>query len=152
MKKHITIAAASIFSLMLLGSCKNESKDIEDAKDDVIEARQDEQIAKEQADAAQTDSVSDYARLKAETNKLIADNKTRIAEFKVKLKTESAANQAKFEKQIDKLEAKNEELQKDLDNWANKGKERWDAFKERVQKSVDDVNKDIDDYKKEHNY
>ncbi|AWA30142.1 hypothetical protein HYN48_08645 [Flavobacterium magnum] len=152
MKKHIYFAAASIFSVMLLASCKNEPKDIDDAKEDVIEARQDQQAATEKADAAQTDSVSDYARLKAETNKLIADNKTRIAEFKVKLKTESATNQAKFQKQIDKLEARNEELQQDLDSWADKGKERWDAFKSRVAKSVEDINKDIDDYKKEHNY
>lgn len=152
MKKYISITAAAVFSMMLMSSCKNDAKDIDEANEEVIDAKQEQAEANAKADAVQNESLSDYAKLKAETSSLIADNKTRIAEFKVKLKTESAANQAKFEKQIDALEAKNEALQKDLDNWADKGKEGWDAFKTRVQKSVDDINKDIDDYKKDHNY
>ncbi len=152
MKKYISITAAAVFSMLLMPSCKHDAKDIDEAKEEVTEARQEQAEANAKADAAEADTLSDYAKLKAKTSSLIADNKTRIAEFKVKLKTESAANRAKFEKQIDALEARNEELQKDLDNWADKGKEGWDAFKTRVQKSVDDINKDIDDYKKDHNY
>lgn len=151
MKKYISIAAF-LFAAIIITSCKNDPKDIDEAKEDVMDAKQEQAEANAKADAAQHDSLSDYARLKAETNSLIADNKTRIAEFKVKLKTESAVNQVKFQKQIDDLEAKNEELQKDLDNWAEKGKERWDAFRDRVNKSVKDINDDINDYKKEHNY
>ena len=53
---------------------------------------------------------------------------------------------------IDKLEAKNNELKSDLDKFGDKADEKWDSFKTRVKKSVDDIDKDINDYKKEHNY
>jgi len=78
--------------------------------------------------------------------------KGRIQEFKEKLKVETAENKKKFQQQIDKLEAKNNDLKNDLKGYTESGKEKWDVFKTRVQKSVDDINKDINDYKKEHNY
>ncbi|WP_291083917.1 hypothetical protein [Flavobacterium sp. BFFFF1] len=153
MKKYISIAAATVFAVALvMASCKNSKDEVKEAREDVNDVKQEQIEAAADANAAKSDSVSDYAKLKAETNKLIADNKTRIAEFKVKLKTESAANQKKFQAQIDQLEAKNEVLQNDLDNWTEKRKVDWNAFKSRVQKSVDDINKDIDDYKEAHNY
>ncbi|MGK4567583.1 hypothetical protein [Flavobacterium sp. 3HN19-14] len=153
MKKLIGITAAMLLTGFTFTSCKTSNDKIEDAKEDVVDAKQNEAAAEEKYDAVKNDTaVSDYQKLKAGTDKLIADNETRIAEFKVKLKTESAANQKKFQARIDKLEARNNELKADLDSYADTGKEKWDAFKNRVQKSIDDIDKDIQDYKKEHNY
>ncbi|MDI1255102.1 MAG: hypothetical protein PSV16_03295 [Flavobacterium sp.] len=154
MKKSVKVLAVA---LLLAGftfvGCKNSNDKIEEAQEDVTVAKENEVDAEQEFDAVKNDTaVSDYAKLKAATAKLVADNETRIAEFKVKLKTESAANQKKFQVKIDKLEAKNNALKADLDAYTDSGKEKWDAFKNRVQKNVDDIDKDIQDYKTEHNY
>ena len=153
MRKSIGLLVAScLITGITLTSCKSDNEKVEAAKEDVIDAKENELEAESDLQEAKTDSVSDYTRLKAETNALVAKNETRIAEFKVKLKTENAANQKKFQVQIDNLEAKNNELKRDLNNYADAGKEKWDTFKTRVKKSVDDIDKDIEDYKTKHNY
>jgi hypothetical protein len=90
--------------------------------------------------------------MKLETEKLVAANDAKIAAFKMKLKVEKAENQKQFEANINKLEEKNNKLKTDLNAYSESGKESWNTFRMRVQSSIDDVNKDIENYKKEHNY
>lgn len=147
MKKFVSILAASI--LAAATGCKSDTKE---AQQDVVEATAEQAEATADYEQAKAADTSDYALLKAGTKKLIADNEKRIAEFRVKANSETADERAKLNARIDKLEAKNNELKADLEKFGNKADEKWDAFKTRVQKSVDDIDKDIDDYKKEHNY
>ena len=96
------------------------------------------------------DTLSDYAKLKLVTNKLIAENEADINDFKLRLKSESTENQLKFKTQIDRLKVRNDVLKQDLENYKDKGESEWNAFKIRVQKSIDDMDKDIQKYKKDH--
>lgn len=154
--KHIIMKKQTSFAIALLAmafvQCKSPNERVEDSKDDLDKAKTEQAEATENYQDVKKDSTSDYAVLKAQTQKVIADNNARIAEFKVKLNTESAANQKKLQVRIDTLDARNNRLQRDLDNYKDEGKAKWDTFKTRVQHSVNDVKKDIDDYKKEHNY
>jgi len=151
MRKKIRLLVAYCFIAgITLISCKPSNEKMEDAKEDVVEAKEAEANAEENLTEVKADTASDYALLKAQTKKLIAENETRIAEFKMKLKTETAVKQKKFQTEIDQLEAKNNVLKSDLNAYKEEGKEKWNAFKNRLQKSVDDVNKDIQEYKKEH--
>lgn len=146
--KLFSIAAAAVLALSV-SSCKSDTKQAEDEATKAT-AKQAEATAEyENTKAADT---SDYAVLKAGTKKVIADNEKRIADFRVKASKETGANKAKLDSQIDKLEAKNNELKSDLDKFGDKADEKWDAFKARVNKSADDIKADIDNYKKEHNY
>jgi len=147
--KHIlSIAAAAVLTLGAT-SCKT---DAEKDQQEVVEATAEQAEATAEYENTKAADTSDYAVLKAGTKKLIADNEKRIAEIRVKANNETAENKAKFNAQIDKLEARNNELKSDLDNFGDKVDEKWDAFKARVDKSANDIKTDIDDYKKEHNY
>ena len=153
MKKATLLFVSSVFVFALsLNSCKSNAEKVEDAQEDVIDAKENELEAEKELHEAKTDSVSDYERLKAETKVIVATNKTRIAEFEVKLKQETTQNKAKLQKRIDALEAKNDELEKDIDSFSASTKEKWQTFKARVKKSTDDIEKDIEEYKDEHNY
>jgi hypothetical protein len=147
MKKSIVLfVAACLIAGIILTSCKSKDEKAEDvtiAKDSIIQASED-------LNKVKSDSISDYAMLKAKTSKLVAENEQKIAEFKMKLKMEASEKQEELQEIINKLEVKNSELKKDLETYTEAGKEKWEAFKERVQKSVDDINKDIENYKKEH--
>lgn len=149
MKKIIPLATA-IFAITLgVTSCKTDKKE---AQEEVVEATGEQVEATVDYEQAKAADTSDYAVLKAGTKKMIADNDKRIAEFRLKLTDETAENRKKLNVQIDKLEAKNNKLRTSLDSFGEKTGEKWDAFKTRVKKSVDDIDKDINDYKKEHNY
>ena len=97
-----------------------------------------------------TDTSSDYAILKAKTLNLVKTNEAEIAAFKSKLATETASNKVKFQKEIDSLNAKNVALKSTLSNYKEEGKAKLNTFKARLQKSIDDINKDIDTYRSEH--
>lgn len=129
-----------------LYSCKSSSENPDDVSVNINEATK--VVRKEMP----IDSLSDYAKLKVVTSKLIADNELKIADFKSRLKSESTVNQAKFQAQIDTLLSKNKLLKTDLNTYKEQGLSKWNAFKSRVQKSVDDVNQDIETYKNDHKY
>lgn len=151
MKKiGILVAALSLGSIVV--SCKSSTEKTEEAQAEMDHERNDVHNDTLSIVAVDKDSQSGYAKLKAETNEMIVTNERKIAEFKVKMKGEKADIQTSLDKKIAVLEAKNTQLKKDLNEYTEEGKEKWNAFKTRVQKSMDDINKDIEDYKKEHNY
>ena len=153
MKKSIgLLVAACLVASIGFTSCKTSNEKVEDAKEEVVDSKENQMEAEQNLNNKKMDSVSDYAKMKMESEKMVAANEVKIAEFKMKLKTEKAENQKKFDAEIMKLEEKNNKLKADLNNYTETGKESWNTFKMRVQNSVDDINKDINDYKKEHNY
>jgi cell shape-determining protein MreC len=153
MKKSIGLLVATcLVTTIGLTSCKTSNEKVEDAQEKVVDAKENEMEAEKELTDKKMDSVTDYAKMKTETQRLVEKNEAKIAEFKMKLKTEKEENQKKFEAKIDKLEEKNNRLKADLNAYSENGKESWNTFKMRVQNSIDDMNKDIDNYKKEHNY
>lgn len=153
MKKSIGLLVATcLVTTMNLTSCKSSNEKVEDAQEEVVEAKENQMEAEQNLNNETMNFVSDYATMKLETEKLVAANDAKIAEFKMKLKIEKAENQKQFEANINKLEEKNNKLKTDLNAYSETGKESWNTFRMRVQSSIDDVNKDIENYKKEHNY
>ena len=153
MKKSIGLLVATcLVTTMNLTSCKSSNEKVEDAQEEVVDAKENQMEAEQNLNSEQMTTDSDYATMKLETEKLVAANDAKIAEFKMKLKIEKAENQKQFEANINKLEEKNNKLKTDLNAYSETGKESWNTFRMRVQSSIDDVNKDIENYKKEHNY
>jgi len=153
MKKSIGLLVATcLVTTMNLTSCKSSNEKVEDAQEEVVDAKENQMEAEQNLNNETMNSDSDYATMKLETEKLLAANDAKIAEFKMKLKIEKAENQKQFEANINKLEEKNNKLKTDLNAYSETGKESWNTFRMRVQSSIDDVNKDIENYKKEHNY
>ena len=153
MKKSIGLLAASLLlSGAVFTSCKSNAEKVEDAQEDVVDAKENEMDAQQDLNEAKYENASDYEQFKAATKLVIAENETRIAEFKVKLKAETAENKAKWESKVDALEKRNKQLENDIDDFKDGAKEDWNAFKNRIEKSNNDIDADIEAYKKEHNY
>ena len=68
------------------------------------------------------------------------------------MKAESAENKAKWQANVDALEKRNDQLEDDIDDFKDGASETWTDFKNRIEKSKNDINADIEAYKKEHNY
>ena len=153
MKKSIGLLVASLLlSGAVFTSCKSNAEKVEDAQEDVVDAKEDEMDAQQDLNEAKYENASDYEQFKAATKLVIAENETRIAEFKVKLKDETVANKAKFQAKVDALEKRNDQLKDDIDDFKDETKENWNDFKTRIERSKNDINTDIEQYKRDHNY
>jgi predicted nucleic acid-binding Zn-ribbon protein len=153
MKKSIGLLTASLFlSGAVFTSCKTEADKVEDAQENVVDAKENEMDAQQDLNEAKYENASDYTQFKEATKLTIAENETRIAEFKVKLKTETAANQAKFQAKVDDLEKRNDQLEDDINDFTEGANENWNDFKNRIERSTNDIEADIEAYKREHNY
>ena len=145
-----------VASLLLSGavftSCKSNAEKVEDAQEDVVDAKENEMDAQQDLNEAKYENASDYEQFKKATKVVIAENETRIAEFKVKLKDETVANKAKFQANVDALEKRNDQLKDDIDDFKEGANEDWNAFKNRIERSKNDIDADIQQYKRDHNY
>lgn len=153
MKKSIGLMVASLLlSGAVFTSCKSNAEKVEDAQEDVVDAKENEMDAQQDLNEAKYENASDYEQFKKATKVVIAENETRIAEFKVKLKDETVANKAKFQANVDALEKRNDQLKDDIDDFKEGANEDWNTFKNRIERSKNDINADIQQYKRDHNY
>lgn len=153
MKKSIGLMVASLLlSGAVFTSCKSNAEKVEDAKEDVVDAKENEMDAQQDLNEAKYENASDYEQFKKATKVVIAENETRIAEFKVKLKDETVANKAKFQANVDALEKRNDQLKDDIDDFKEGANEDWNTFKNRIERSKNDIDADIQQYKRDHNY
>ena len=153
MKKSIGLVVASLLlSGATFTSCKSNAEKIEDAQEEVVDAKKDEIDAQQDLNEAKYENASDYEQYKAATKLIIAENETRIAEFKVKLKTQSAENQKMYQEKIDLLVKKNDQLEDAIDDFKDGASETWNDFKNRIEKSKNDIEADIENFKREHNF
>ena len=133
----ITFTICAVF----FSSCKSSNES---------EINTETNVAATDRDTVALSTESDYAILKAKTLELVKANEIEIAAFKSKLKTETALNKVKFQQEIDSLQAKNIALTSALNAYKEQGKIKLNSFKARLQKSIDDINKDIETYRTEH--
>jgi hypothetical protein len=140
--KIITISypLAIIMALSLNFACtnstKNETEDLKDAKENVVDAEINLEKAKK-------DSVEEYNKYKTVVLFTLTENEKKIAELKEKRKSESATARAKYLKELDALEQKNDLLKSKMNMYNNGAKDKWEAFKKGFNQEVDDLGKAI---------
>lgn len=141
MKKSIvTLGMIAMLFAGSLTSCKNNEAKIEDAQEDVLEAKQD--VAEEQNEANQ-----EYENYKMEINEKITKNEQKIADLKVKNITGSADAKERHNKRIAKLEARNSELKAKLDQYRTYSADTWEAFKADVDSTATSIERDFESEK-----
>lgn len=138
MKKSIlTLGMVAMLFAGTITSCKNNEAKVEDAQEDVLEAKQ--EVAEEQNEANQ-----EYENYKMEINEKITKNEQKIADLKVKKITGSADAQERHNKRIAKLEARNSELKAKLDNYSTYSADTWEAFKADVDSTANSIERDFE--------
>lgn len=120
MKNKIIMLATSVFIAgTVLISCKSSADKVQDARDNVV-------VAKQELTQAMKDSILQY---KKESEEKISYYDKNIAELKVKIAKEKKEKIAGYEKKLAELEQKNAELKKKLADFNAEEKEKWISFK-----------------------
>ena len=125
--KLSTIAIASILVGSILSSCQSTEKKVEDAKENVVEAKQElNQIVK--------DSIIQF---RTESQAKIAEHEKSIADFRTRIAKDKKANREKYEAKLAELEQKNTDMKKRLDEYKEESQDQWNSFKVGFNKDMD---------------
>ncbi|MBB6004375.1 peptidase M23 [Arcicella rosea] len=132
MKKTILLITAFTLTTAFFTSCNSPEKKVENAQTEVVEANKD----LIDANQAYLDDVESY---KVTTAERIAANDKSIAEFKVRIDKEKKEAKADYLEKLTKLEQKNTDLKKKMDDYKDDGKENWDKFKAEFNHDMDEL-------------
>jgi uncharacterized phage infection (PIP) family protein YhgE len=128
MKNKLTkIAIASIIAGSFLSSCQSTEKKVEDAKENVVEAKQElNQIVK--------DSIIQF---RIESASKITEHEKSIADFRTRIAKDKKVNKDKYEAKLAELEQKNTDMKKRLDDYKEESQDQWNSFKVGFTKDMD---------------
>lgn len=139
MKKLIlSLATYTFISGAILTSCTSSAEKLEEAKKDAVEANSDLTKANEEY-------LTDIENYRKETADKIAANERSIAEFEARIATEKKEARAEYKEKIIKLEQKNSDARKKMDEYKAEGKESWEIFKAEFNHDMEELGKAFKD-------
>ena len=144
MKKSIimlALVAGTVFT-----SCKNNSEKEADAVENVQEANADLNKVKDDVnkDVMTKANDAEWQEYKAEANKTIAENETRIAELQTAMKKPGKTFDDNYKKSIESLVQKNASLKTRISDYENNQTD-WDTFKREVDSDMEGLGKAFKD-------
>lgn len=142
MKKTIisyAIASTLVAGLILTG-CQSASQKEEAAKENVQEAKEELKEVRDDAnkEAQKVASAEEWKTFKMETAEKIRNNEIRIAELKVKMKKPGKILDGLYEKRIEALEQRNNDLKMRIENY-EKNQSDWESFKREFNHDMDEL-------------
>jgi F0F1-type ATP synthase membrane subunit b/b' len=139
MKKSIlTLVIATFVVGAMLTSCSTPAQKVADAQEDVTEAKEDLAEAKDEY-------LEDVENYRKETSYRIDANNQSIAEFRARIANEKKVAKADYEEKVLKLEQKNTDIKKRLDDYKVEGKDNWQTFKLEFNRDMDELGKALKD-------
>lgn len=135
--------------LLTAASCQKK-EDSSKNPDHTTEAALEQTQAEAAFDEARRTDTTGFAIARTGVEKIIADNKERIAEFRVKANAASAEERAKLNSEIDKLETRNNQLMDELTKFQEKTDEDLREFVSKVNADAAKMQEDINTYRKDH--
>lgn len=133
MKKNVIKLFGSLFIVsVILASCNTRAGKIKDAKENVIEAKEDldEAGLKYQAE------MENYRKVSSEK---IMENEKTIADFRVKIENKKKEVKADYEAKIAALDQKNKNLKQKMNEYKATGKVEWEEFKSEFNHDMDEL-------------
>ena len=120
--------------------CKSNTDEKENAIENVDEANQDlkEVEADQAADQITKANDSEWQMYKAESNKTIIANETRITELRNAMDKPGSSFDKSYSKSIDALEEKNTSLKNRIDDYENNQTD-WESFKREFNSDAEGV-------------
>jgi hypothetical protein len=129
--------AAILLAHAVLVGCDSPQKNVTDAKEDLHEAQV--KLAEAQRDSIKT---ADWNAFKSSSMDRIAANKVQITALKSKQYEKGTIMDPVYEQQITTLEAKNETLQRRIDDY-EKYNSNWETFKREFNHDMEDIGKSL---------
>ncbi len=138
-KKILTLTAATVMLAAFLTNCTTSEQKMNKAEQEVADAN----IALENANE---EYLADIEKYRKETAEKIAANEKSIAEFNARIENEKLDAKADYKKKVAKLEQKNSDMKKKMDDYKANGKEKWDTFKSEFSRDMNELGHSITNF------
>ena len=115
-------------------------ENLKEEKKDVVVAKQDLRVAKK-------DSVSEYQKLTRESEVKFKTNEKSIADLRTSIAKSNSKEQATDQKRVGLLEQKNIDLKKELADYKEIGQTKFATFRSKFNKDLDQLAKELKDFK-----
>jgi hypothetical protein len=142
MQKLSTIMVIGFASLALaMGCSQSATQKVADAKANEVAAKQDVKDAVANAQTVEQESAAreEWLTFKGKAEGAIAANDKIIADYKAKMTNADGKLRAQYDRSIDALETKNNEMKAKLDAYQDSGKSAWEKFKSEFGHDMDDL-------------
>jgi len=146
MKKIIMMnAGTALLAGTILSGCESSTKKVENARENLKEAKENVVDSKNELNQALHDSINSY---KTDLEYRTTSYDKSIASLKSKVATQKKENKVAYEKALNKLELKNNQLKKKLQDYKEEGLDKWTSFKEEFTHDMDELGEAINDLTK----
>jgi outer membrane murein-binding lipoprotein Lpp len=138
----IAVSAALLLNGCVSGTDKTDAarENVKDAKEELKTAEKDSGTA-----AVKTADAEEWKAFKAESELKIDNNKIRIDELKLKMKSSGTVQDELYKKSIDSLDMKNNELKNRMYKYET-GKTDWESFKSEFNHDMEGLGKSLKDF------
>jgi len=148
MKKSIlTLAIATLVIGSIVVGCKKNTEKERVAQESVDSAKVAVNEAQKNLDEAKRAATAqEWQEFKDSTNAKIEENKAEIAELKLKIKKSGKDIDKAYQRNIDTIEQKNNNLQVKLDSYKNDADSDWHSFKREFKHDMDELGHSLKDF------
>ena len=135
----LNLLLAALVSISV-SSC-NKSPKAKEA--DLNDAKQEVENAKEDLDEAKIDSVVAFNKYKSSIQIKLVENEKVITDLKAKIGDKDRKTQTLYYKQLENLQIKNTELKLKIENYKKGPTQKWELFKVDFNNELDNLGKSI---------
>lgn len=133
MKRSIlALAAGTFIAGAIIYSCKSPEEKVENAEENVIEARKNLDLANEEY-------LREIENYKIETAKEVEANEKAIADLEESIEHGKVAVKTEYKQKLVALKQKNHEMKEKMENYRAEGKEKWESFKAEFKHDMDEM-------------
>ncbi len=129
---------ATFLAGSMLSSCNSAEQKVENAEENLEEA-------KENLKEEKLDSIEDYRAYRLEVEQKIANNEARIIELRAEMKTVKKEDHEAYKHTIDRMEEKNMELKRKINEYDKTNKEKWEEFKAELNADLKGIGESLKD-------
>jgi hypothetical protein len=148
MKKAIFILLVAMFSTAtLFVSCKPSTNEEQTAEDNLQVAKNNvEDAHKELDDAKRQANLEEWESFKNDVNTIVEKNDAKIDSLKLEIKKSGKAADAEYQKKIDALKERNQELKVKIKTYKNDADSNWESFKREFNHDTEELGKSLKDF------
>lgn len=136
----IKIAFVTFIAGLMITSCQPSTQKVENAKEDLNAAKEQVVEARQDYNQAVKDSVIQFRK---DSEVRISENERLIAAFKANLSKMEKATQVKYEKTIADLELQNIHMKQKLADYKEEEESKWQSFKREFNHDMDELGKSL---------
>lgn len=151
--KNYLLLLSGLFMVLFFTSCESHERKVDDAFERVKEAKKDfidtaaiciNENKSEKIKVIYKNEITDaWALFKNETENKIKQSENKIKELKER--RNHSENKSKFDKQIIRLEQKNNDLRKKMNDYNEEVKAKWENFKVEMNHDIDEIEIELKD-------